>query len=115
MRVLASVVIEAVHSISIITRNKIPTSWLNNSNFNSKHNMLKHSLLQHEEKGPKTLQDSNRKHHSTTTLQSGYFARKQASKADYSNHNESNTLGSQSFLLSWLGILVAHRSTTTRR
>jgi hypothetical protein len=35
--------------------------------------MLKHSLLQHEEKGPNTLQGSNRKHHSTTTLQSGYL------------------------------------------
>jgi hypothetical protein len=73
MRVLASVVIEAIRSISVITRNKISTSWLNNSNFNSKHNMLKHSLLQHEEKGPNTLQGSNRKHHSTTTLQSGYL------------------------------------------
>jgi hypothetical protein len=50
MQVLASVVIEAVRSILVITRNKIPTSWLNNSNFNLKHNMLKHSLLQHEEK-----------------------------------------------------------------
>jgi hypothetical protein len=58
MQVLASVVIEAVHSILVTTRNKIPTFWLNNSNFSSKHNTLKHSLLQLEEKGPKTLQDT---------------------------------------------------------
>jgi hypothetical protein len=55
---LASVVIETVRSILVITRNKIPTSWFNNSIFSSKHNTLKHSLLQHEEKGPKTSQDS---------------------------------------------------------
>jgi hypothetical protein len=57
MQVLASMVIEVVRSILVITRNKIPTSLLNNSNFSSKHNTLKHSLLQLEETGSKTLQD----------------------------------------------------------
>jgi phosphoserine aminotransferase len=43
MQVLASVVIVTVRSSLVITRNKIPTSWLNKSNLNSKHNTLKHS------------------------------------------------------------------------
>jgi hypothetical protein len=74
----------------------------------SKHNMLKHSLLQHDGKESK---DITRLKSENTIVQQCYNAaalHETCSKADYSNHLEGNTLGSQPFLLSWPGNLVAH-------
>jgi hypothetical protein len=100
MQVLASVVIVTVRLILVITRNKIPTSWLNKSNSNQDTICLSILYYNMMEKGYK---DTTRLKSKNTTVQQCYNAaalHEACSKADYSNHPEGNTLGSQSFLLS---------------